>query len=446
MIWLLTFLLFINLIFIYIANGRRLFSPTIIVNGVFLFSALVMLTNWEFFGYEDISLRCVGIVILSIYSLSLGELITIAAVEKNNAKKTYISSNTLITRNDSDVQLFRVGKVFFWVTCIIAIYVLIARALVVYRFSLTLGNTNGFLGSFYYVRKYLNRGEVLELGRHITYPAVFVKASALYCLLAFCHNRMKARKGSLLLLVPAIIYCMYTAVSTARTGIIEIFFAVFIMLLALYSQNKGSKKTSMRMVMVVAGAIVALIGIFIILGNIRAGDTGSKTSSDLVNYIGAPLIVFNRWLENYEHSPFIGYATVPQLFNLLNKLGIVDFEITYEQMYDVETILASSKSNLKTWLKEPIQDFSIVGMLISRFFIGVIYTSLVHWLTKKSSVTHFGKFIFGCLVFYPLLSAAFADQFDVYIQLETVYMIIIFILIGKATKIWNKKSSKNVIC
>lgn len=442
MIWLLCFLLVVNLIFVYLINGKKLFSPTIIVNGVFLMSALILLTNWSFFGYEDISLKCVIIVASSLYALSIGEVVFLCFSQQKKVKVAVAVDEYI---GSSQPKQMKISKVLFWISCIVAVYIVVARAITMYKASLALGNTSGFFGSFYTIRNYINKGNVLDIGRHITYPAVFVKAVSLYCMLVFCNNRANKIKSSLKLLIPGVVYCIYTALSTARTGIIELVFAFCVMFLAIYTQNDRDKSQNKKIIKMLLILALVLIIVFVILGNIRAGGVGVGTSSDVINYVGSPLLVFNRWLENYEHSPFVGYATMPQLFNLLNKLGVIEREISYGEMYDAETVLASSKSNLKTWLQAPIQDFTVVGMLITRFFIGVLYSFFAYWLTRKSSIKHPGKFIFACLLFYPLISAAFADQFDVYIQLETLYMAIIFIFIGKASKSWNKKTEKNFI-
>jgi hypothetical protein len=124
----------------------------------------------------------------------------------------------------------------------------------------------------------------------------------------------------------------------------------------------------------------------------------------------------------------------------LYRLGITDRFVSYEEIYPPEDVLASSRSNLKTWLKAPIQDFSISGMLFSRFFLGLIYTFLINYLlTKKETHRHIGGFIFGSLLFYPLLSAAIADKFGNYLQLETLYLAIIFAIFSR--KSHNSKSS-----
>ena len=446
MLWFLTFLLVANLVFVYFFNGKKLFSPTIIVNGAFLLSALVLLTNWKFFGYEDISLDCVLIVMLSIYALSFGELLTMYVFQKK--RKRALKYDNMLS-NNINAEPLKVGKWFWVIVCATAVYIIIGGLSEIYKISLSLGNSKGLLYAVSYVRKYVNAGNPLEISRLITYPAVFVKASALYCMFLFCYNYVNIGSSSVKLLLPGILYCLYTITSTSRTGVIEIFCAFLIMFYAIHTKkNKGVKRSNAKLLQftVVIGILVALV--FIWLGNLRTVAYEENTASDIVNYMGSPLIVFSRWLGRYELSPYPGYATFPQLINILNKIGITDTSISHSEMYSAEDVLASSKSNLKTWLRAPIQDFTIVGMLISRFLIGVIYSCLVQWLIdrNKNAEKHIGKFIFGCLLFYPLVSAAFADKFGGYIQLETVYMVIIFFIIGRVSKKWNKKTGKKVIC
>ena len=443
MIWLLTVLLAVNLIFVYSLNGKQFFSPTIIVNGMFLLSSLVVVTNWKFFGKEDISAYCLLIIMLSIYSLSLGELVIIRAFR--NKRKYSIESQ--LGDNADNIQPLRVGKLFVLCVCLVGVYIIIAGLVSIYKISLSLGNDRGIFYALSYVRMYVNSGKSLDIGRYITYPAVFVKAAALYCLVVFCYNNINKGRSSVKLLLPGVLYCLYTVTSTSRTGFFEMFCAFIIIFYALYIQKNKGSKVSTKLIRVTIIIVVLVMLLFILLGNLRTVAYEENTASDIVNYLGSSLIVFSRWLGRYEMSPYPGYATFPQLINILNRIGIVDVSVSYDEMFAAEDVLASSRSNLKTWLRAPIEDFTIVGMLVSRFIIGAIYSCLVQWLTNKNKKIEdrIGRFIFGCLLFYPLISAAFADKFGGYIQLETLYMAILFIFIGRAAKKWNRRTRKVTI-
>lgn len=441
MIWWLVILLAINIMMMYLLNGKKLFSPTIIVNGVFLVSALFMLTNWDFFGYEDISFYCLCVVMMSIYALSFGELLATIA----DQKRTIVSTSANRLNRVGLAQTMNVSRRFVGVTCVAGIYIIVAGFISVYMVSLSLGNTRGVLYAVSYARQFVNSGNSLGFSQVVTYPAVFVKAASLYCMLVFCNNWVNVGKASLKLVVPGVLYCVYTITSTSRTGVLEIFCAFIIMFYATYMRKNSTRNSKLIRISIVIVLVVAIA--FIGLGNLRTVAYEENTASDIVNYMGSPLIVFSRWLENYELSEYPGYATFPQAINILNQLGILKNKVSYGEMYSAEDVLAASKSNLKTWLRAPIQDFTVCGMLFSRVLIGFFYTYLVKWLMRKNDniAKHPGKFIFACLLFYPLISAAFADKYGGYIQLETLYMALIFAFIGRRAKKWNEKMGKSII-
>jgi hypothetical protein len=132
----------------------------------------------------------------------------------------------------------------------------------VYKVSIELGNTGGFLDAFSYARRYVNSGNSLEISRLITYPAVFVKACALYFMYIFLHNKTIFGKSSFCLLLPAILYSIYTLTSTARTGIIEIGSAFLIMNIVFTSRKKENHiKTNSKMV-----KITILVTLFLVSG------------------------------------------------------------------------------------------------------------------------------------------------------------------------------------
>lgn len=438
MIYILLIFLAIQLVFIYILNQRKIFSPSLIVTGSFFLSAFVLVTNWQFFGHEDISFECVLIVSFSIVLMTIGEFIYKSYTKREGMiqLKRYTESEI---DYDSISEPYYVGRSFLYITIILAVIVTISRSLVVYRLSQSLGNSRGFFASFSYVRMYVNAGFEVEIGRIITYPAVFVKAASLYCLYVFCHNKVYCKKASWLLLIPGALYSVYTLTTTARTGMLEIGCAFAVMYYAFITQKNGSSRAGNKKIIRFTVLILIILGaVFIISGNIRSLAHEDNSASDLINYAGSPLIVFSRWLKSYDHSPVVGYATAPGLINILNKIGLTNVSLSHSEIYSAEDILASSKSNLKTWLKAPIQDFYIIGMFISRFFLGIIYGRLSNQMVNpKLSSLHPGRFIFSCLLFYPLLSACIADKYGNYIQLETIYMALLFYYFSILRRKWN---------
>lgn len=438
MIYLLLFFLLLFGVIVYLFNGKSFFSPSLIVVFSFGISCITLIFNHSFFGYEDISSYSFVIIIFSLVALIVGELFGKYMILRKRSNHSLVS----IRRNrylPTDYN-YSVNKWFLAIVITLGVFVVVSKAITVYKLSLTLGNVGGFWNSFSVVRKYVNSGETIQVNRFITYTAVFVKASSLYCVFVFLQDFFFKKKIAFKLIVPLILYSIYTLTSTARTGVIEMFAAFLIMFFAFAVAKNVNKKTTNRLIVVSSIIVFAiLIVVFIIAGNIRTMDYSENTASDFVNYLGSPLIVFSRWLEGNETSPFAGYATVPQLVNILNRLGIVNVSVSYKEMYTAETVLQSSMSNLKTWLKAPIQDFGIAGMIISRFFIGILYAFVTSFITnQRLSKGHVGCFIFGCLLFYPIISASIADKFGNYIQLETILLALCFGIFGHFGKKYNR--------
>lgn len=438
MIYILLFFLAIQIFFIYILNQRRIFSPSLIVTASFFLSAFVLITNWRYFGYEDVSFECVLIVSFSIVFMTIGEFIY-KSYKRKDEKSRFKSQIESEIDSDSIIEPFYVGKSFLYFTIFLAVIVTISRSIVVYKLSQSLGNNKGFLASFSYVRMYVNAGFEVEIGRIITYPAVFVKAACLYCIYVFCHNKVYCNKASNLLLIPGVLYSIYTLTTTARTGILEIGCAFAVIYYAFVTQKNGNGKAGNKKIIRLTLLTILILGaVFIITGNIRSLAHEDNSASDFINYAGSPLIVFSRWLKSYDHSPVVGYATAPGLINILNRIGLTNVSLSHSDIYSVEDVLASSKSNLKTWLKAPIQDFYLIGMFFSRFILGIIYGSISNYIINpKLSKLHPGRFIFTCLLFYPLFSACISDKYGNYIQLETIYMALLFYYFSTLKRKWN---------
>lgn len=84
----------------------------------------------------------------------------------------------------------------------------------------------------------------------------------------------------------------------------------------------------------------------------------------IISYIGAPIGALNEYLYTCEFS--FGKNTFLILFNLMHRLGFMDKVAQYQAFY-----MTPIPCNVATWLRELIQDFTIIGAVIVVGFWGV---------------------------------------------------------------------------
>ena len=93
----------------------------------------------------------------------------------------------------------------------------------------------------------------------------------------------------------------------------------------------------------------------------------------LYQYFASPIGVLNSFLQEPEF--YFGKNTFSVIYNFLNKFG---FDIDYSRYQDFYNI--PIKTNVGTWIRELVQDFNIVGMLIVIF----VFSVLVGYYDKKA--------------------------------------------------------------
>ena len=427
MIILLVLFLLLYIAYFYFFNNKNVLSISLITAISFLVCALTIVLNWDFFGKEDISQKCFLVITLSFLFLGFGEMVISLSFRE---KKTNSSITKTFQKYPNNINI---PNWFYWLIVVSALYITIARCIISYRLSVILGNNEGFFASFSYLRTYVNSGNIIDVGRLVTYPAVLVKASSLFFVYIFFFKK-KNGKFNIKWLLPIVIYSVYTLTTTARTGIFELAcFFVTIFYCYLIHTYKSMRKVNIKYIFIIGGIFVVLLIIFVITGNMRKYSwEESSGSQSVINYIGSPLLVFSRWLELPEYSQYFGQATMPDLINLFNKVGLTNTFVSYFETFSADVSLANSTSNLKTWLRAPIADFSILGMLLSRFLIGVLYSLATNRINEKSLISKRPvSLILTCLLFYPIFLSYSADRFREYIQLETIYIIFLLLVFSK---------------
>lgn len=418
---LLVVILSLLLVFIYFVNGKRIVSISFISTGVFFLSAIVLLSfGGSFFEYS-VSPITVFVVVTSNALLFVGEFFALKVLKlittKSNKKHHEAIRTPFYVDQTTCILLFFIG----FIIAIIDYYFL-------YRYSLSLGNPGQIWNAIAYTRDARVTSTDFSLPRILSYAGIVFKAFAYLFFFYFAYNLILCKKLQFKLLLPLVSYCLIYFSSTERLGYLEIVSVCIIIILVIKNyQNRWKKSSSIKSLVTILIVIASTITIFYLLGSFSGKSARHNLTETICKYLGASIV----GLDNYLHSPW-SPNTIPceqTLYYFYYLLKAIGFNLPITKSFLPFFTWANGSSNIYTCLVAPIHDFGITGMLVSRLLLGFIYGCAEYKIDNLKSIKNHGILIVVfSLFFYPVAISSIADIFLFFVQLNYIYLFIVFVV------------------
>ena len=414
MIFILTIVLFLMLIYIYIINKYSFCSIELVTNLSFLISSFAYCITYNAIG-KDISFKTVSVIVGSILCLLIGELFgkRIAIRSKKNNILNIVDIN--VYYNDS---LYKMFLIFF-----LMIATFIVRFWDLYKFSLTIGNSGGLLGTLAAVRihfatgQYVSQTSVMPIAIILT--LVFEIYAYLY-LYYFLYDAIVAKVIKKRLLLPFIGYLIITISFTGRNQMImSIVMCIWMLVYIHYSHYKKKKYISDKLLnkIIKIGFISIVLLLLYASATRNNSDEGANTLLKVItSYFSAPIFGLDGNMEKLIYGingqkMCFGYYTLQELHSFFNSFGA---DIAVPVFHNLPFFsYQNGSSNIYTCLLFPILDYGIAGMLLTRFLIGVVSGMLLNKVRKLdySKKENVSWIIFVGILFYDAFSAYIADRY-----------------------------------
>lgn len=388
-------LFFGNLLIAYFSYN---FSEHKILSPTFLSSAMYTLFSLEYFCFNniigaDISGKVLKIVLFSELFIIIGEYLANHTTINNNRKQV---DNKTAVKNIQSIYVPMTCTVFFAIIGFVTFVLRLIKLLQAYG--------GGSLATIIIESRYFVARGVFSFGPVLSalYYISFVASNIFILLFVQCIIYEKKIKVELLL--PVLSYLLCAMTTTSRTEFIKL--ACSFLTAVLVSTTIGGNKKIKIYKLAIAGC--AFIAFFIWYGYIMRGvsyTSGNGIIKTIVDYSCASLYGLDYYLENpWEQNTKFGMYTLSNIYALFGENLVDEFEPTY--------YMALGKSNIYTSLNRPIQDYGIMGMLISRAllsFIAVKFQKLMK-RTSVGSKRFFLLFIVICYNVYIFLMAPVGDK------------------------------------
>lgn len=406
MLLLLAVLLFSLTMISFYFSGRDILSPTFLLSlSFFLVVSIAYLFQDEMGG--DIHGYTVAVIFGGIFLFHLGEVLV--RMFYRGRKRVFFKANKDIVVKD---------KYLFFMCILVGFALYFGYKHFMNVASSLYGVTNPLLAYGVVRNYYVNiSNQVTDVAIRKDIGLILLENAAytlvFYSFYTYCYTRFFKGSSRTKLLLPFLLGCpIYLFQSGGRMAFLQIATTAASVIFMMIKQTElkgGEPITGFRVYLYkVVKYGVAVIAFFLLLGQVRSGEEEMDFVATLCSYTGSSIIGLDLYLTDYLSHPFNlasegswGENTLQPLWNFLNRFGLnIPLNPTNDEFfrYPVGT------SNIYSAFKYMISDFSLYGMFLVMFLLGIIYT--LFWLRMrygKMSVYNPLNYYFVSVFFHALL-------------------------------------------
>lgn len=395
------------LFFFFIAffvDMKNLISPTLWMVMMFLLACIGYLLNMEYFGM-DISMQTVWVILLSLLTGWMGE-ISAKHIKVSVKKKIKLDSKMKLIQQE--MKILQPGKYVVLFSALFVLFLGIYRYLEMYSFTRKRGNTRFFM-TVKFIRGYVTVGD-FDFNGYITLLSGLADAIAFISLYYAVMRLIVKKEKSYFNFLPSICYLVYLISTTGRTGYLKFFiFLIAIIYFAILRSGRLTKKSIYKFIKYMIIVCFIMIAVFYLYGVIfrKADETLPKYFGD---YFSAGMYGLNKYLNSpWKQNVQFGQYTLANFYYYINRIFKTRYVVAAHHLpffyYGLD------RSNIYTGYLLPIQDYGMIGLLISRYFIAMIMTGLYKAIKNGNTSNQAVQTIIYGYFLYICFSIVIADRF-----------------------------------
>lgn len=418
---------------------HSLVHPLFIISALLFLSSLCVSVNYPFFKV-DIRVLTYIVVVMSVLFWLIGDIV--AANSVPHTRTTY--------NHYSELRMNKIGIILGIGINIINTYFLYINFV---RVGQVLGGTN-FISYFGLVRLYLTEIQNglttdsynFQLSSARSAINAVAQAFAFVSILLYIYNLNYVNKKHNYLLILFLIFIPSLIFNTSRAIFLQIFATLIVPGILLYYKKSGVRKQK-KLIKVTSILLVSFLLVFSLVGMFRSGfyeDSGyiQDSFNSLTKYLGSPIIGIDYLLHsNYHTSDYFARETCPIIYTILEKIG---FTFPKQAFHFTTFPCGDDVSNVYTALRDPILDFGIIGMLITRFVLGFTYGYIYRRALYYTHASEVHLFVIFGIVMFPIVFYFFADIFYYLTNVDFFTTVITLFLINKLFIRKQKKKNQNM--
>lgn len=436
----------ILLVIAFIACGRDIMSPSVVMVGVFLIAtifAVLNVENWNIeYSFSAYILLSTG---LGVFIFTESFFYVVSALLEG--KKTY--------RRISIETEQRIIKVQYWKLFALIIYCIIFLYMQ-YKDELRIAAGAGFNGSGNFITYYRNAAIIdgslpeQQINGILRQFLKVITISGYIALFIFINNviiyRDKILKNIVYLLI-VFFACIRAFMEASRLDILKyLIYTVVVTYILLKRKSKWQWNINMKLIKYgILIFLVTLPAFYFISGSIgRTTQQGKSMFEYLSLYVGSGINAFDLYVKN---SPDIASGWGGECFTgiqgFFERWGLIErAEVSSGILRFVET--ENFRTNVYTFFRRPLHDFGVLGMYFFTTFVSNIFAVMYHFILrqKKAGISISSDLyimIYGYLFMW--IACSFMEQYSFTIltpSLPLIFALFYIIYWGLTTKFrWN---------
>lgn len=396
---------------------RNILMPSFLICASFLISAFVFVV-YSGVITDDIMMETVLVIILSIFCFMAGEM----AAKGISGKEPLCYLDRCPKEEEGRMLHISMPMVGALTALILVISYMRFQALC--KVAGAPVSMAGFFSSYAQMRFHMIHGVSLGMPAIADILSIVMYCAVRICITVFSYNAMKYHKICVRYLFAAFAYFLYLLTTTTRTGYMDLIaYTIFQYFFLVMLISKKRIKINGDILKIIGAGTLTFGILFAAVGNMA--EKGGSVMRILFGYTGASFIGLDQYLEKpYYAEGILHSRTIQGLFTPFDRFGLDLPEIAaFLPHYYYGK--AGENSNEYTSLMEPIYDFGIGGMLISRIILGMVFYFLYNWIikngAKKQNYCWIPMFV---PAYYALIMSSIDDQFSTYIGMYYIYQLI----------------------
>lgn len=422
MLYLLIALTLVFWAFHYRINGRQLLSPTIIIVGVYLATLTFSLFARKHYGINDISVDMVIVVFLSFLFLGLGESAAITQYNHNKTRLPYNREENSFCQPIYNEYL--IGKITVYVFFLFSLYVAYWSLRDLVSFAARNGIGGDFISTFTKARSWMAKGLITYNRGTLLEQATTICGSFSYiCIYIFLYDLIFCKKIKLYCLLPVIGNMLILVSSTGRVAFIRVFTVMIAIAIVFMKTKTGwSREKDGKILKISVISVVVFLILFRILGYLTSKSARSDPLENFYAYIAAGVFGFDDFITSPRTpNTVFGQHAFYSIYTILNIFG---FGIPLGSQFNAARTIGTKGLGtvMGTGLLVPVQDFGVIGMLLTRVLIGYVYQRI--FLKIKHNPDYVNRpilMIFFGIVMYPIVMSSIDDAFRSLVSLGYIY-------------------------
>jgi oligosaccharide repeat unit polymerase len=394
--WMLAFFILSSILCYYVFI-KDIFSPSVIYNLSWSLSCVLLLLM----GVEEAEYLAYNTAKLIIYSSLLFDFISFFVLKLPNIKKIKVNKPLRVLDNENEIYIRKYTILIVLIFYIIFFAIIFNDIYFVTKQNLSFGSFSKILQLYRRISTYTVEGYYLSSAWVVRFSKISYSVSLIFIYI-FLYNHINFGINNLQQIIPLLFHSIISLCRSNRGDLLYLFIAIIAMY-AYLSRDKSKQYRTfsfseiIKLLIIIILVLVSFYNLRLLVG--RFSDSEASISYYLGMYAGAPMKLFDLFLQNPISSDIPGKETFFNLIQSLVKRNIISYK-HYIIHKEFRYLSGYNLGNVYTALRSWYADFGYCGIFVLQSIFSAYFSIMhKHILRLHRKKNMLSLLIFACLYY-----------------------------------------------